>query len=123
MFNLTEHPFLSTLGLGVPGIQVYLPLSHDLCLGFLSLDIEATVRESYEIANRLGHPVPAHVSSFINALNGDGVLPLDGADVVHQNSLQVWNAERFVFCSNPEFTLIRDMLRRLPELRTGPRFS
>jgi Protein of unknown function (DUF4238) len=123
LFNLTEHPFLSTLGLGVPGIQIYLPLSRDLCLGFLCPTIEVTVRESYEIATSLGHPVPAHVHSFINALNGDGVLALDRANVVHQNSLQVWNAERFVFCSNPEFALILEMLQSVPELRTGPRFS
>jgi len=123
LFNLTEHPFLSTLGLGVPGIQIYLPLSRDLCLGFLCPTIEATVRESYEMATSLGHPVPTHVHSFIDALNGDRPLALDTAHVVHQNSLQVWNAERFVFCSNPEFALIRDMLERLPELRTGPRLS
>ena len=100
-----------------------MPLSRDLCLGFLCPTIEATVRESYEMAISLGHPVPEHVHSFINASNGDGVLAVDPANVDHQNSLQVWNAERFVYCSNPKFVLIREMLQRLPELRTGPRFS
>jgi hypothetical protein len=123
LFNLTEHPFLSTQGLGVRGIQIYLPLSSDLCLGFLCPTIEATVRESYEMSTRVGHPVPATVHSFIDALNGDRVLSLDPDNVVHQNSLQVRSAERFVYCSTHEFSIIREMLDRFPELRTGPRFS
>jgi len=123
LFNLNQDPVRSTLGLRVPGIQLYLPLSSDLCLRFLCPTIADTVRGSYELAKKLGHPVPCHVESLIHALDGGDMLPLDPANVIHQNSLQVANAERFVFCQSDDFALVREMIQSFQELKAGPRFG
>jgi hypothetical protein len=66
LFNRNQHPFLSTLGLTVPGIEIYLPLSKSLCLGFLCPTIRRPLR-----ARIFGRP-----------------LALDPANVTHHNSLQ-----------------------------------
>ncbi len=43
----------------------------------------------------------------------------DGVDLV--NSLQVWNAERFVYGSTDDFSMAREMIAANEELRKGPR--
>ena len=101
LFNQRKHPVLSTLGLGVSGIEIYLPLSSTLCLGFLC----PTIRR------------PIRVRIF------GGTLGLTPANVTHHNSLQVYNAERFVFSTSDEFALVREMLQNLPDLKRGPRLS
>jgi hypothetical protein len=121
LFNLNQDPVRSTLGLRVPGIQVYLPLSSDLCLGFLCPTTADTVRGSYELAREFGHPVPCHVESLIRALDGGDTLPLGPANVIHQNSLQVANAERFVFCDSDNFAPVREMIHSSEEFKAGPR--
>jgi hypothetical protein len=42
-------------------------------------------------------------------------------NVLFFNSLQISTAERFVFSSNPDFTLAEDMISKHPELRHGRR--
>lgn len=122
-FNSNMHPFLSMLGLRALGMEIYLPLSSILCLGFLCPTIETTIRESYELAGRLGHPVPPGLHEWITALDIGATVALDPSNVTHHNSLQVASAERFVFSSNDDFSLAREMLRQLPELKGGPRYT
>jgi hypothetical protein len=120
-FNTNKHPFLSMLGLRALGIEIYLPLSSVLCLGFLCPTVETTIRESDDLASRLGHPVPPGVHEWITALDIGAAVALAPSNVTHHNSLQVASAERFVFSSSDDFSLAREMLRQLPELKGGPR--
>jgi hypothetical protein len=61
LFNVNQDPVKGTLGLRVPGIEIHRPLTGTFCLGVICPTIEATIRESYELARRLGHPVPLRV--------------------------------------------------------------
>jgi hypothetical protein len=121
--TMNQDPILGTLGLDVSGIEIYLPLSATLCLVFLCPTIETTISESHQMAMRLGHLVPPHVQELISALDGDMTLDLDSDNVTHHNSLQVINAERFVFSCSDDFSLVREMLRRYPELKCGQRYG
>jgi len=99
LFNLKEHPFLSTLGLRVPGIRVYLPISSTLCLGFLCPTIG----------------VPWRTRLF------GQTVELSPANVEHINSLQVLNSERFIYSQRDDFDLVRAVLQQIPEAKCGPR--
>ncbi len=98
-FNRNQHPSLSTLGLRALGIEIYLPLSSTLCLGFLCPTIN----------------LPFRIRLF------GGTLKLRPANVEHLNSLQVFNAEQFVYSQRDDFTLVREMLQQVPEVKRGPR--
>ncbi len=98
-FNRNQHQFLSTLGLRALGIEIYLPLSSTLCLGFLCPTIK----------------LPFRIRLF------GGALKLRPANVEHLNSLQVFNAEQFVYSQRDDFTLVREMLQQVPEVKRGPR--
>jgi hypothetical protein len=100
-FNRNQHPFLSTRGLRVPGIQLHLPLSPTLCLGFLCPTIK----------------LPLRIRLF------GGTLGLRPANVEHLNSLQVLNAEQYVYSQRDDFTLVREILQKLPEVKRGPRWA
>ena len=121
LFNGNMHPFLSMLGLGAPGIEIDLPLSSTLSLGFLCPTIETTIREGYELAGRLGHSAPPGVNKWITALDIEAAVALAPSNVTHHNSLQVASAERFMFSSNDNFALAREMLRQPPKRDGGPR--
>lgn len=100
LFNLNQDPIRSTLGLRTRGIQIYLPISSTLCLGFLcpSINLPIGVR-------LLGRP-----------------LSLSPPNVEHFNSLQVLNAEQFIYSQRDDFALVRAMLSQVPEARRGPRW-
>jgi len=98
-FNLRQNPLRSTLGLRAVGIQIYLPVSSTLCLGFLCPSINLPLR-----VRILGRP-----------------LSLSPANVTHFNSLQVCNAEQFVYSQRDDFALVHAMFSQMPEAKRGPR--
>jgi hypothetical protein len=121
MFNSNQDPLRGTLGLRVPGIEVHLPLSSTLSLAFLCRTLEEEIRGSYDLARRLGHPVPTHVQQLVEAFGGSRPFPLKSESVKHLKSLQVAFAERFVFASRDNFDLAREMLQATPKFKIGPR--
>jgi len=123
LFNSNQDPLRGTLGLRVAGIEVHLPLSSTLSLGLLCPTIEREIRENYDLARGLGHPVPMHVRQLVEAFGGNTPYTLDFENVKHLNSLQVFYAERFVFASRDNFDLAREMLKSTPRLKAGPRYG
>ncbi|MFL6387429.1 MAG: DUF4238 domain-containing protein [Terriglobales bacterium] len=106
-----------TLGFGVPGIEVYLPISSELMLGCLCPNIRATFAASQD--GRLP-PVPrAH--EFLRAFDGSIALDLNSENVKYHNSLQVIYAERFVYSEHTEFDMVREMVSSDESLRIGVR--
>jgi len=125
--TLNQHELKGTLGLAVPGIEIYLPVSDTLCMGFLCPTIEAKLRDSLARAEALGVPAPGldlcHLRSFANAFNGHGEHVIDPQNVLHHNSLQVVNAGRYVFSRTQNFRLVSEIVTAQPEMKTGPRFN
>lgn len=121
MYNTAnQSPDRGTAGLAVPGVEIYFPLSGTLCLGFLCRSLEAWIREGQSKIDRYGFPLSFH--GFIEALDGETPLAMTRENVQHHNSMQVINAERYVFSSNGDFELVREMLDTHPELHQGPRY-
>lgn len=99
-----------TLGFGVRGIEVYLPISSEVTLGCLCQTIPALFADAKEPAKE-----------FLAAFAGGATLELDAESVKYYNSLQVICAERFIFSLHNDFDMAREMLASHPDLRKGQR--
>lgn len=111
-----------TLGFGVKGIEIYLPISSDLTLGCLC----PTIPEMFaEAKARLIPPAlrDSRTDDFLEAFTGRTTLQLDPENVKYHNSLQAISAERFVYSIHGEFGMVQEMLATNPELARGPRME
>ncbi len=121
MHNTIERPHRGNLGLGVVGIEVYLPLSSTLQLAFLCPTIEQNARTAVPFSEV--SPLARRVSNLAHSLESGIPLQMKPENVVFQNSLQVSNASRYVYCCINEFDLAVEMVRTHPENRFSPRTS
>ena len=125
--TVNQHELMGGEGLAVPGIEIYLPLSDTLCLGLLCPSIEAWLRNSLSHMEEARTPrAERHIDnlrSMVKALDGETVHMFDPQNVMHQNSLQVINAERQIFSRTQDFSLARGIIDAEPTARTGPRLT
>ena len=68
-----------------------------------------------------GATVKRRIASCLEALQTGEPLRSNPENVEFFNSLQVSTAERFVFSSNDNFSIVKEMIRANPELRHGRR--
>ena len=111
-----------TLGFGVRGIEIYLPVSTELTLGCLCSTIPAIFITAKQLQGS-GLPTLLRNEEFLNAFTGSSTLQLDIENMKYHNSLQAIKAERFVFCEHPNFGLLEEMLKSDPDLKSGPRLG
>ncbi|WP_404970961.1 DUF4238 domain-containing protein [Vibrio campbellii] len=120
----------SNLGLAVEGIQLNFPISPKLSIGMhCPTLLEKFKREILNAkANLLLSPTanlniePIKVmDKLISSFETGSPIALTKDNVTHLNSLQVMNGNRFVYSSNAEFKLIKDMLKKNSVYRTGQR--
>lgn len=109
-----------TLGLRVQGIEVYLPISTEYTLALLCPTIEALIETVDMRSERVGLDLPRN-REFLAAFKTGTSLPLDTENVKYHNSLQVANAERYVFSPYNDFAMAMEMVNAHSELRIGPR--
>lgn len=110
------------LGLGVQGIEVYLPISSELTLAFMCPSIATAYNVLYECAARMGfiHEV---ARAYLTSMETGQAMVLTREQIRFQNSLQVANAERFVYGPTADFADAHELLQQNPSTRTGPRYS
>jgi hypothetical protein len=71
---------------------------------------------------RLADPVLRNgCAEFLEAFAGWRAWVLHAENVKFHNSLQVGNAERFIFASRQDFAMAREMIASHPNLKMGPR--
>ncbi len=123
--NLVERPNRGNLGLALPGIEIYLPLSPTRALAMWCPTLVETVhRGALEISTRnegVSGPEPHEVVRMSDALLSGEPVPYSPANVENFNSLQVIWSERYIFSSINDFHLAQSMLTEHPDLKTGPR--
>ena len=108
---LNQHSFKSTTGLAVPGIEIYLPLSSTLTLGFFCPTIRTFLRSLQS--------TPFADEDFLRALDGTHVATLNPDNTKFLNWLQIAYAERFVYAREDNFDLVREMIAANSSFRTG----
>jgi hypothetical protein len=138
-FLLGDHPVAmdnlagGKMGINVPGAVIYFPLSPQFALG---LHCESLVNEIYDANTRfLNFPDEVIVQNkeLYTAYNAvvatlecfsKGIpAKLERENVENFNSIQILEAERFVFSCDGNFELVEDMIREDSTVRNGPRFN
>lgn len=132
LHNDIKEDFFSTLGIAVEGIQIHLPLCSTLTLVLVCSSIYENTLEAKEIVNNLETTSPHLLYKIQNphfymnlatAFEDGSPLLLSAEDVDFLNSLQVSNAEQYVFCEKDSFDLARKMVSKNEILRFGPRMK
>lgn len=100
--TINQNPHEGTLGLAVPGIEIYFPLNSTLCLAIYCPSLKEISRGPLKEALVTG------TSCIATASN-----------VTFVNSLQVISSTRFVFARKPRFDLAKKILDDHPNLRQG----
>ncbi len=124
----------SGLGLLCRGIEIYLPISQKLILALYCKSYEAswkfTEAQTQIIKAAGAYSIPPSLkrseSIFESCLIGirtQRPISIDQQLLEHYNSMQVVNAERFIFSASDDFTLAHQMIDRYPELREGPKLT
>lgn len=98
--TINQDQIRGTLGVGVKGIEIYLPLSSELCLCFLCPSAKALLKK--------------HGYHSQSKLNGDEPIALKPEEVKNLNHLQVMFSSQYVFCEKPEFALVQEMIASDP---------
>lgn len=109
-----------TLGLAVPGIEIYLPISSSLTVGFMCPSIGGSHQRLYDDCMAFGF-ISLCAHEYLRAVRTGQPLELSYEKVRFQNSLQVVNAERFVFSNTDEFSDARGMVGGNADFTRGPR--
>jgi hypothetical protein len=132
-FIISDHPVTlnntlnpgdgirGTLGLAVPGIEIYLPISSELTLAYLCPSIGEMHDELARRLKLLGGFVNEYAFYFIQARDTGKALMLEPENVRFQNSLQILNAERFLISSISNFKDAVEIIKEHPEAKYGRR--
>jgi hypothetical protein len=118
--TLNVSEFRGTTGLNSQGVEVYLPLSPTLALGFMCRSISETMREA---VRRLGRKASSTSFDYLLAIELRKALDLDSSHVDYLNSHQVIAAERFLYSGSGDFAMVREMVQSDPLLRRGARLT
>jgi Protein of unknown function (DUF4238) len=131
MHNLVKVGGYGNLGIASKGIEIYFPLSPNLALAILCpthrevltndlQSIDRIIGASNKDRNWVGK---TDALALLQALNTGEPLQSNPANVEFINSLQIAAAERFVFSSNDDFSLVKEMIHTDPECRHGHRMQ
>lgn len=131
--NRKEFGFYGNIGLGVPGIEIYLPVGSDLTLAWYSETFVTEFSETIKKAEKLKQEMPSRAShidsllripkAFLESVATRKPLACSADNVISMNAAQVRYAERFVYSRVDDFDLVRKMLSDDPRYRTGPRMQ
>jgi Protein of unknown function (DUF4238) len=138
-FLLGDHPVTidnlagGKMGINVPGAVIYFPLSPQFAL---ALHCESLVNEIYRantklrnlpdevfVQNKELYAVYNAVVDKLECLSKGIPAKLEPKNVENINSIQILEAERFVFSCDGNFELVEDMIREDSRVKTGTRFN
>src|SRR5579872_3718885 len=132
MFKTTDPGAVGSLGVATPGVELHCPLTPRLAMAMYCPShrrelIEATelrsglpwqeVLKDEKLAERPWGPA----MEFVKAIQFGVPLRLVPENVRHFNSLQVAQAERFVFSNANDFSIVREMIQTDERARRGHR--
>lgn len=126
VLNNTLNPgddIRGTLGLAVPGIEIYLPISSELTLAYMCPSVGQSYEEISDRLWRLGGFIKEEAYAFLQARDIGKPMLLNAENVRFQNSLQARQAERFVISSINDWTDAANMVENNPKSRFGPRVT
>jgi hypothetical protein len=139
-FQIGDHPVTmhndrdlgpyGNVGFGVPGIEIYMPISDEVALyltctsnGDQFRKAEAELSHLQKVAGTRGEvkQLRERLSPVIEGLKTGSGVAADPEVVKRHNALQIAHAERWVFSAVDDFELAKEMVRDHTAFRQGPR--
>ena len=136
-FYISDHPIIKhnhfprenrgNLGVGLYGIEIYLPISPQYCLSFLCSELATEVKQSvmnHKAAKILGVAKPQDIPEaelMVECFENKTPCDVSPDNMDFNNSNQVISSTRFVYSANNDFSLAFDMLKTNPEIATQPK--
>ncbi len=136
------------IGLAVPGVEIYYPLSPDVVLAYMCpqtiKEIEEAQTASDKTANSffaqkllsanglsVGDKITlanmraeiARAKTYFRMIKHEGVVPFDTQNALYLNSLQVASSYRYVAARTPAFDFARKALSERPHWKEGLRIQ
>lgn len=103
-------------GLDSPGVEIYYPISSNLCMAFYCPSIREMICE----AMNPYHPRPCPKDSFVinlgKALAGETTLNIPKIFAQGLNKLQTSQSSRFIYSSDNNFDIARKLISEHPEV-------
>lgn len=131
MHNMVKQEGRGNLGIAVEGIELYFPLSPELVLAIWCPSHLQALLDGIQRFDRIAGVSASSMKDFasvknealeiVSAIQSGKPLRSKPENVEFFNSLQVSTAERFVFSSNDDFSIVKEMIQANPELRHGRR--
>jgi hypothetical protein len=130
LYNRNEYGISGNLGLGVKGIEMYIPLSPSLCLSIACPSIlEKIISQNAEIiddngllcelaAEVLGKDT-ADLADILTGFRTGASVQVKEENVKMMNSLQVIHSSRQIYSSNGDFSLAKEMIKSDVSYRSG----
>jgi hypothetical protein len=101
------------LGLSSPGVEIYFPISRDLVVGFYCASIRRGYLENFETWGE------ARYQPLLNSMRSGEPVEFSPEQVGFLNQLQVQRSTQHLYLAEPDFSLVRDMLARAPDIAQG----
>lgn len=125
-----ENWGISGLGLFSRGVEIYVPLAHNLILALFCRSYEegwAISEAKAQILRKYGaYEMPPHLreveqkfEAVMQGVRRRRPVEIDADLLAHQNSMQVVFAERFLFSPSNDFSLAQERIGKFPELKEG----
>lgn len=128
--SLGDQAYGPGVGLGVPSVMVQMPLSPSRCLVLYCSTYREKVRALKQQLDKLEEAYPiipgfsdlvTQIDNLYAAFEKHGSFTAPPDNVLWLNANQVINAERFIYSTHSDFSLLEQILRENPQYRNGPR--
>jgi hypothetical protein len=131
--NKNDFGLYGNLGLGVKGIEIYMPISKMYSICILCRSYEETFKKSCEQYKGLQETRPdlieklgtsaALFEEYMTGMTSGTSVKMRPDNVLNLNSLQVKFSTRFVYSSNDAFEIVRQMIKDDARVKTGPQWQ
>lgn len=130
LYNQNDYGLLGNLGLGVKGVEIYIPLSPNLLLSIVCPSIsENIISQNAGIiddngfvcelaAEILGKDI-TELADLLAGIRTGSSIQVNEENVKMMNSLQVIHSSRQVYSSNGDFSLAKEMIKSDASYRSG----
>lgn len=119
--NLIQQPYRGNLGLGCPGIEIYLPISPIRALAIWCPTLTDLVHRSASLQKKENFGDPHGIIALSNSILSGSPVEYQAAHIENFNSLQIARSERYIFSALNDFKLAETMIKDHPNLKQGPR--
>ncbi|MGF1735364.1 DUF4238 domain-containing protein [Photobacterium satsumensis] len=125
MFCHKPNRFMSK-GVSVLGVEIYLPISKQLCLSFLCMDFYHELVEKLEFidANQNNFPELKEINvnyatKLVSSIQSGKAEVIDDSSLNFINSIQIVDSFAYIYSDNNNFDQVKQIINKNPSIKSG----